>query len=86
MPRVEVRPRRVGGATYQVPMEVRFERKQALGMRWLINHARQRGGRDMASRLAQELIETINGESATIKRRDDTHRMADANRAFTHFR
>lgn len=86
MPRVEVRPRRVGGATYQVPIEVRTERKQALGMRWLILHARQRGGRDMASRLASELTETANGESATIKRRDDTHRMAEANRAFAHFR
>lgn len=86
MPRVEVRPRRVGGATYQVPIEVRPARRQALGMRWLIMHARQRGGRDMANRLAAELMETARGESATIKRRDDTHRMADANRAFAHFR
>ncbi len=86
IPRVEVRPRRVGGATYQVPIEVRAARKQALGMRWLIAFARQRGGRDMASRLAAELIETSNGDSATIKRRNDTHRMADANRAFAHFR
>ena len=86
IPRVEVRPRRVGGATYQVPIEVRAARKQALGMRWLITFARQRGGRDMASRLAAELIETANGDSATIKRRNDTHRMADANRAFAHFR
>lgn len=86
IPRVEVRPRRVGGATYQVPIEVRASRKQALGMRWLITHSRQRGGRDMASRLAAELIETANGDSATIKRRNDTHRMADANRAFSHFR
>jgi small subunit ribosomal protein S7 len=86
IPRVEVRPRRVGGATYQVPIEVRTSRKQALGMRWLIMYARQRGGRDMASRLAAELIETASGDSATIKRRNDTHRMADANRAFAHFR
>lgn len=86
IPRVEVRPRRVGGATYQVPIEVRASRKQALGMRWLIMFARQRGGRDMANRLASELIETANGDSATIKRRNDTHRMADANRAFAHFR
>ncbi len=86
MPQVEVRPRRVGGATYQVPIEVRFERKQALGMRWLITHARNRGGRDMASRLASELIETANNDSSTTKRRDDTHRMAEANRAFAHYR
>ncbi len=86
MPQVEVRPRRVGGATYQVPIEVRFERKQALGMRWLITHARNRGGKDMASRLASELIETANNDSTTTKRRDDTHRMAEANRAFAHYR
>ncbi len=86
MPQVEVRPRRVGGATYQVPIEVRFERKQALGMRWLITHARRRGGKDMANRLASELIETANNDSTTTKRRDDTHRMAEANRAFAHYR
>ncbi len=86
MPQVEVRPRRVGGATYQVPIEVRFERKQALGMRWLITHARNRGGKDMANRLAAELMETANNDSATTKRRDDTHRMAEANRAFAHYR
>ncbi len=86
MPVLEVRPRRVGGATYQVPMEVRPERRLALAMRWILSASRGRHGRPMAERLATELLDTVNGQGATIKRRDDVHRMAEANRAFAHYR
>jgi small subunit ribosomal protein S7 len=81
-----VKSRRVGGATYQVPVEVRPERRQALAMRWLIQYARGRGEKTMADRLAAELIAASRNEGATIKRKDDTHRMAEANKAFAHYR
>jgi small subunit ribosomal protein S7 len=86
MPLVEVRPRRVGGATYQVPMEVRPDRRQAMGMRWLINYARTRPGRTMQERLAAELLDAANNQGAAVKKREDTHRMAEANKAFAHYR
>ena len=85
-PLVEVKPRRVGGATYQIPMEIGAARRQALAMRWLIENARKRSGRDMAARLAGELMDAARNEGATIKKREDTHRMAEANRAFSHYR
>lgn len=85
-PLLEVKPRRVGGATYQVPVEIRGERRTALAMRWLIDAARKRAGRSMAEKLAGELLDTAHGTGTTIKRRDDTHRMAEANRAFAHYR
>jgi small subunit ribosomal protein S7 len=85
-PVLEVKSRRVGGATYQVPVEVRPERGQSLAMRWLIKSARARGGRSMAEKLAAELGDASKGEGATIKKRDDTHKMAEANRAFAHYR
>lgn len=85
-PLVEVKPRRVGGATYQVPMEIRPDRRQALAMRWLISNARTRSGRSMSIRLANELMDAARGEGATIKRREDVHRMAEANQAFAHFK
>src|SRR5579884_1019414 len=85
-PMVEVKPRRVGGATYQVPVDIRAERRMALAIRWLLRSARARGGRSMAERLAAELLDAANGQGATIKRREDTHRMAEANRAFVHYR
>ena len=85
-PVLEVKSRRVGGATYQVPIEVRPERRQALGMRWLISYARARGEKTMADRLASELLAASRNEGATIKKKDDTHRMADANKAFAHYR
>ncbi len=85
-PLVEVKPRRVGGATYQIPMEIGVARRQALAMRWLIENARKRSGRDMAARLAGELMDAARNEGATIKKREDTHRMAEANQAFAHFR
>jgi small subunit ribosomal protein S7 len=86
MPLVEVRPRRVGGATYQVPMEVRPDRRQAMGMRWLITYARSRPGRTMQERLAGELLDAANNQGASVKKREDTHRMAEANKAFAHYR
>ncbi|HEY7994237.1 MAG TPA: 30S ribosomal protein S7 [Candidatus Eremiobacteraceae bacterium] len=86
MPLVEVRPRRVGGATYQVPMEVRPDRRQAMGMRWLITFARSRPGRTMQERLASELLDAANNQGASVKKREDTHRMAEANKAFAHYR
>jgi small subunit ribosomal protein S7 len=86
MPLVEVRPRRVGGATYQVPMEVRPDRRQAMGMRWLINYARARGGRSFEEKLAGELMDAANNTGASIKKREDTHKMAEANKAFAHYR
>ncbi len=85
-PLLEVRPRRVGGATYQVPMEIRADRRNSLGMRWLIRSARARGGRSMAEKLAGELLDAANGQGATVRRRDETHRMAEANKAFAHYR
>ncbi len=85
-PLVEVKPRRVGGATYQIPVEISANRRQALAMRWLIDSARRRGGRDMSARLAAELMDASRNEGATVKKREDTHRMAEANQAFAHFR
>lgn len=86
MPSVEVKSRRVGGSTFQVPMEVRAERKQSLGMKWMINYARKRGEKTITERLAGEIIAASKGEGASVKKKDDTHRMADANKAFSHFR
>ena len=86
MPLVEVRPRRVGGATYQVPMEVRPDRRQAMAMRWLIGYARQRPGHSMQEKLASELMDAANNVGASVKKRDDTHKMAEANKAFAHYR
>lgn len=86
MPVVEVKPRRVGGATYQVPVEVRPERRTALAIRWLITNARKRAGRTMIEKLTGELLDAANGTGASVKRREDTHRMADANKAFAHYR
>lgn len=85
-PRIEVKPRRVGGATYQVPIEVSSERQISLGMRWLLAAARARSGRSMAEKLAGELMDAAREQGAAVKRRDDTHRMADANKAFAHYR
>lgn len=85
-PMVEVKPRRVGGATYQVPVEIRSDRRMALAMRWLIAHSRGRSGRTMAIRLANELMDTARGEGTTVRRREEVHRMAEANQAFAHFR
>jgi small subunit ribosomal protein S7 len=85
-PVVEVKPRRVGGATYQVPVDIRAERRAALAMRWLITSARARKGRSMAEKLAAELSDAAAGQGATVKKREDTHRMAEANRAFVHYR
>ncbi len=85
-PAVEVKSRRVGGATFQVPTEVRPERKQSLGMKWLISYARRRGEKTMVDRLAAEIIAASKGEGASVKKKDDTHRMAEANKAFSHFR
>lgn len=85
-PQVEVRSRRVGGSTFQVPTEVRPDRKMALGMKWLINYARSRGEKTMTDKLAGEIISASKGEGAAVKKRDDVHRMAEANKAFSHFR
>ncbi len=85
-PTIEVKPRRVGGATYQVPVDIRAERRMALAIRWLLRSARSRGGRSMAERLAAELMDAAGNQGATIKRKEDTHRMAEANRAFVHYR
>jgi small subunit ribosomal protein S7 len=85
-PVVEVKPRRVGGATYQVPVDIRTERRGALAMRWLIASARARKGHSMAEKLAAELSDAASGQGATVKKREDTHRMAEANRAFVHYR
>jgi len=85
-PAVEVRSRRVGGATYQVPVEVRQDRQQALAIRWLIEAARKRGEHTMRERLSGELMDAMNGRGQAVKKREDTHRMADANRAFSHYR
>jgi len=85
-PLVEVRSRRVGGATYQVPIEVRVERRTSLAFRWLLQYSRQRGDKSMARRLAAELVAAARGEGGAVKKKDDTHRMAEANKAFSHFR
>ncbi len=85
-PALEVKSRRVGGANYQVPVEVRPDRSQALGLRWLVQYARLRGGHSMAENLANEIIDASNGVGAAVKKREDTHRMAEANKAFAHYR
>ena len=86
MPLIEVKARRVGGATYQVPMEVRPERRQTLGIRWLLAAARKRGEKYMRERLANELMDAANNTGAAVKKREDTHKMAEANKAFAHYR
>jgi small subunit ribosomal protein S7 len=86
MPVIEVRPRRVGGSTYQVPVEVRPERKSSLALRWIVANARKRSGRTMVERLTGELLDAANGTGASVKKREDVHRMADANKAFAHYR
>jgi small subunit ribosomal protein S7 len=85
-PVVEVKSRRVGGATYQVPVEIRESRREALGMRWIINAARARSGHDMSERLAAELLDAYNNTGTAFKKKEDTHKMAEANKAFAHYR
>jgi len=85
-PALEVKSRRVGGANYQVPIEVRADRSQALGLRWLVQYSRLRGGHSMAENLANEIVDAANGVGAAVKKREDTHRMAEANKAFAHYR
>ncbi len=86
MPVLEVRARRVGGANYQVPVEVRPERRTTLGLRWLVNYARLRGEKTMEERLANEILDAANNAGASVKKREDTHKMAEANKAFAHYR
>ena len=86
MPLVEVRPRRVGGATYQVPVEVRADRRLSLAMRWIMTYARKRPGKSMTEKLTAELIDAAQGVGASVKKREDTHKMAEANKAFAHYR
>ena len=86
MPLLEVKAKRIGGANYQVPVEVRPERRQTLGLRWLTKYTRARGERTMAERLAKELMDAANNTGASVKKKEDTHKMADANKAFAHFR
>jgi small subunit ribosomal protein S7 len=86
MPILEVKARRVGGANYQVPMEVRPDRRQTLGLRWLTNYTRARGEKRMSDRLAKELIDASNSAGSSVKKKEDTHKMAEANRAFAHYR
>ena len=86
MPQLEVKARRVGGATYQVPMEVRPERRRTLGLRWLTAYSRARNEKTMKERLANEILDALNGQGGSCKKRDDTHRMAEANRAFAHYK
>ena len=86
MPALEVKPRRVGGATYQVPVEVRPDRRNALAQRWIISAARSRSGTTIAGRLYEELLEAYNNSGSAVRKREDLHRMAEANRAFAHFR
>ncbi|MEG1061439.1 MAG: 30S ribosomal protein S7 [Oscillospiraceae bacterium] len=86
MPELEVKARRVGGSTYQVPMEVRPERRQTLGLRWLTSYSRKRNERTMAERLAGEIMDACNGTGNAVKKREDTHKMAEANKAFAHYR
>ena len=85
-PQIEVKPRRVGGATYQVPVEVPADRRNTLAMRWILGAARSRGGKSMAEKLASELMDAAAGNGSAIKKREETHKMAEANRAFAHFR
>jgi small subunit ribosomal protein S7 len=85
-PILEVKPKRVGGATYQVPVEIRHDRRQALARRWIIRYARGRPGKSMADKLAAELMDAANGVGASIKRKEDTHKMAESNKAFSHYR
>lgn len=85
-PKLEVKSRRVGGSTYQVPVDVRFDRAQALGMRWLVQAARSRGERTMVEKLAGEITDAASGRGGAVKKKDDTHRMAEANKAFAHYR
>ena len=85
-PVIEVKPRRVGGATYQVPVDIRSERRQALALRWLIDAARSRGGHSMSEKLAAELLDASDNGGGAVRRKEDTHRMAEANRAFVHYR
>jgi len=85
-PKVEVKSRRVGGATYQVPVEVRPERRNALAIRWIINFAKSRSGQSMSEKLAAELLDAFNSRGASVKKKDDTHKMAEANKAFAHYR
>ena len=86
MPEVELKVRRVGGANYQVPVEVRPERRTALGLRWLVQYARERGEKNMIDRLASELLDAANNQGNAVKKKEDTHRMAEANKAFAHYR
>ena len=86
MPQLEVKARRGGGSTYQVPMEVRPERRQTLGLRWITNYSRTRSERTMKERLAGEIMDAINGTGGSVKKREDMHKMAEANRAFAHYR
>ena len=86
MPNLEVKARRVGGATYQVPMEVRPDRRLTLGLRWITNYSRSRNEKTMKERLAGEILDALNGTGSAVKKREDTHKMADANKAFAHFR
>ncbi|OAT80649.1 30S ribosomal protein S7 [Desulfotomaculum copahuensis] len=86
MPVLEVKARRVGGANYQVPVEVRPERRQTLGIRWLTKYARERGGKSMQEKLAAEIMDAANNSGATVKKKEDTHKMAEANKAFAHYR
>jgi len=86
MPQVEVRSRRIGGATFQIPTEIRAKRKLSIGMKWLIRFARARSGKGIAEKMAAELIAASKGEGAAVKRKEDTHKMAESNRAFAHFR
>jgi small subunit ribosomal protein S7 len=85
-PIIEVKPRRVGGATYQVPVEIRSDRRLSLGVRWLVQAARKRTGKSMGEKLAAEFVDAANGLGAAVKRREDTHKMAEANKAFSHFK
>ena len=86
MPVLEVKARRIGGATYQVPMEVRPERRQTLGLRWLVTYSRKRGEKTMTERLAKEILDASNNTGASVKKREETHKMAEANKAFAHYR
>lgn len=86
MPVLEVRARRIGGATYQVPVEVRPERRETLGIRWLVTYARNRGEKTMKERLAREIMDAANNTGASVKKKEDTHKMAEANKAFAHYR
>ena len=86
MPLLEVKSRRVGGSNYQVPIEVRPDRRQTLGLRWLVQYSRVRSGRGMANKLASEIMDAANGTGAAVKKREDTHKMAEANKAFAHYR